>query len=85
MPCRNLRYKSRYLAKVHAEPFGNKNIFMTVRGFKSSAVVDSRRIESILPRHDDFSERHIGPGDKEKREMLDTLGLEVRILGENNL
>uniref|UniRef100_A0A8C1M1X0 Glycine cleavage system P protein n=1 Tax=Cyprinus carpio TaxID=7962 RepID=A0A8C1M1X0_CYPCA len=33
-------------------------------------------IERILPRHDDFSERHIGPGDKEKREMLNTLGLE---------
>ncbi|XP_048834922.1 glycine dehydrogenase (decarboxylating), mitochondrial [Brienomyrus brachyistius] len=74
MPCRNLRYKSRYLAK---EPFGNKNVFMTVRGFRSSAVLDSRRIESILPRHDDFSERHIGPGDKEKREMLDSLGLKT--------
>ncbi|KAJ6668181.1 hypothetical protein lerEdw1_015558 [Lerista edwardsae] len=32
-------------------------------------------IERLLPRHDDFSERHIGPGDKEKREMLQALGL----------
>nr|XP_033781749.1 LOW QUALITY PROTEIN: glycine dehydrogenase (decarboxylating), mitochondrial [Geotrypetes seraphini] len=36
----------------------------------------SRHIERLLPRHDDFSDRHIGPGDKEKREMLRTLGLE---------
>ncbi|TNM89292.1 hypothetical protein fugu_003526 [Takifugu bimaculatus] len=34
------------------------------------------RLERILPRHDDFTERHIGPGDREKREMLDVLGLE---------
>lgn len=34
-----------------------------------------RHIERLVPRHDDFSERHIGPGDKEKREMLRTLGL----------
>jgi glycine dehydrogenase len=31
----------------------------------------------MLPRHDDFAERHIGPGEREKREMLDALGLEV--------
>ncbi|XP_044533164.1 glycine dehydrogenase (decarboxylating), mitochondrial [Gracilinanus agilis] len=40
------------------------------------AAVTSRHIEQLLPRHDDFSERHIGPRDKEKREMLRTLGLE---------
>uniref|UniRef100_A0A5F8H1M2 Glycine cleavage system P protein n=1 Tax=Monodelphis domestica TaxID=13616 RepID=A0A5F8H1M2_MONDO len=39
------------------------------------ATVTSRHIEQLLPRHDDFSERHIGPRDKEKREMLRTLGL----------
>uniref|UniRef100_A0A4W5MX12 Glycine cleavage system P protein n=1 Tax=Hucho hucho TaxID=62062 RepID=A0A4W5MX12_9TELE len=33
-------------------------------------------IDRILPRHDDFAERHIGPGEREKREMLDVLGLE---------
>uniref|UniRef100_A0A671LFI6 Glycine cleavage system P protein n=1 Tax=Sinocyclocheilus anshuiensis TaxID=1608454 RepID=A0A671LFI6_9TELE len=43
-------------------------------------------IERILPRHDDFSERHIGPGDKEKQEMLSTLGLEsVAQLIENTV
>ncbi|KAA0716374.1 Glycine dehydrogenase (decarboxylating), mitochondrial [Triplophysa tibetana] len=47
-----------------------------VRTLSTSHVLSSRKIERILPRHDDFSERHIGPGDKEKREMLNTLGLE---------
>uniref|UniRef100_A0A4X2K9D1 Glycine cleavage system P protein n=1 Tax=Vombatus ursinus TaxID=29139 RepID=A0A4X2K9D1_VOMUR len=44
-------------------------------GRSSGATVTSRHIEQLLPRHDDFSERHIGPRDKEKREMLQTLGL----------
>uniref|UniRef100_A0A673XGB5 Glycine cleavage system P protein n=1 Tax=Salmo trutta TaxID=8032 RepID=A0A673XGB5_SALTR len=33
-------------------------------------------IDRILPRHDDFAERHIGPGERDKREMLNVLGLE---------
>ncbi|KAL8203173.1 UNVERIFIED_CONTAM: hypothetical protein K2H54_044076 [Gekko kuhli] len=41
----------------------------------AAASTSSRHIERLLPRHDDFSERHIGPGDKEKREMLQTVGL----------
>uniref|UniRef100_A0A3P8WDW6 glycine dehydrogenase (aminomethyl-transferring) n=1 Tax=Cynoglossus semilaevis TaxID=244447 RepID=A0A3P8WDW6_CYNSE len=40
----------------------------------SSCSSTHRRIESIFPRHDDFSERHIGPGEREKKEMLDLLG-----------
>lgn len=44
----------------------------------ATASTSSRHIERLLPRHDDFSERHIGPGDKEKREMLQTVGLPVR-------
>uniref|UniRef100_A0A8C9Y991 Glycine cleavage system P protein n=1 Tax=Sander lucioperca TaxID=283035 RepID=A0A8C9Y991_SANLU len=47
------------------------------RGLRTSAAVSSRQIERILPRHDDFAERHIGPGEREKREMLDALGLEI--------
>ncbi|KAG9486719.1 hypothetical protein GDO78_006870 [Eleutherodactylus coqui] len=42
----------------------------------SSAPSSQRQIELLFPRHDDFSERHIGPGDKEKMEMLQTLGME---------
>ncbi|XP_044128488.1 glycine dehydrogenase (decarboxylating), mitochondrial [Bufo gargarizans] len=42
----------------------------------SSSPGSRRQIELLFPRHDDFSERHIGPGDKEKREMLQALGLE---------
>ncbi|CAJ0924214.1 unnamed protein product [Ranitomeya imitator] len=42
----------------------------------SSAPSKQRHIELLFPRHDDFAERHIGPGDKEKRDMLQTLGME---------
>uniref|UniRef100_A0A8C2DQY4 glycine dehydrogenase (aminomethyl-transferring) n=1 Tax=Cyprinus carpio TaxID=7962 RepID=A0A8C2DQY4_CYPCA len=52
------------------------DVSANVRSMGTSHVLWSRKIERILPRHDDFSERHIGPGDKEKREMLNTLGLE---------
>uniref|UniRef100_A0A673LXE4 Glycine dehydrogenase (decarboxylating), mitochondrial-like n=1 Tax=Sinocyclocheilus rhinocerous TaxID=307959 RepID=A0A673LXE4_9TELE len=52
------------------------DVSANVRCMGTSQVLWSRKIERILPRHDDFSERHIGPGDKEKREMLNTLGLE---------
>uniref|UniRef100_A0AAY5E899 Glycine cleavage system P protein n=1 Tax=Electrophorus electricus TaxID=8005 RepID=A0AAY5E899_ELEEL len=49
-------------------------------------ILGTRKIERILPRHDDFAERHIGPGDKEKREMLNTLGVgSVSELIENTI
>ncbi|KAJ3604695.1 hypothetical protein NHX12_029435 [Muraenolepis orangiensis] len=51
----------------------------------SSSVSSSRQIERILPRHDDFAERHIGPGEREKREMLDALGLEAARRSERDL
>ncbi|KAL7839693.1 hypothetical protein SRHO_G00263510 [Serrasalmus rhombeus] len=58
----------------------------SVRGLRTTAAAGSRKIERILPRHDDFAERHIGPGDKEKREMLNTLGLgSVSELIENTI
>ena len=38
----------------------------------------SRLLERLLPRHDDFARRHIGPGDKDQKEMLKALGLVVR-------
>lgn len=37
----------------------------------------SRCIEQLLPRHDDFSRRHIGPREREKREMLRAVGVQV--------
>uniref|UniRef100_A0A671RWM6 glycine dehydrogenase (aminomethyl-transferring) n=1 Tax=Sinocyclocheilus anshuiensis TaxID=1608454 RepID=A0A671RWM6_9TELE len=62
------------------------DVSANVRCMGTSQVLWSRKIERILPRHDDFSERHIGPGDKEKREMLNTLGLEsVAQLIENTV
>ncbi|XP_027562580.1 glycine dehydrogenase (decarboxylating), mitochondrial-like [Neopelma chrysocephalum] len=36
----------------------------------------ARCIEQLLPRHDDFSRRHIGPREPEKREMLRTVGVQ---------
>ncbi|XP_030775040.1 glycine dehydrogenase (decarboxylating), mitochondrial [Rhinopithecus roxellana] len=44
-------------------------------GGDSAAAGASRLLERLLPRHDDFARRHIGPGDKDQREMLQTLGL----------
>ncbi|XP_032068855.1 glycine dehydrogenase (decarboxylating), mitochondrial [Thamnophis elegans] len=45
------------------------------RAATAVATASSRHIEKLLGSHDDFSERHIGPGDKEKQEMLQTIGL----------
>ncbi|KAM8961978.1 glycine dehydrogenase (decarboxylating), mitochondrial [Pelodytes ibericus] len=48
----------------------------TVGASLSSTSASPRQIELLFPRHDDFSERHIGPGDKEKREMMQVVGVE---------
>lgn len=47
-------------------------------GGDRGAAGASRLLERLLPRHDDFARRHIGPGDKDQREMLQALGLAVR-------
>lgn len=74
-PCRHLSDKSRVVWKLRCR---NRNSAASAaRGVRTSAALSSRQIERILPRHDDFAERHIGPGEREKREMLDALGLEV--------
>uniref|UniRef100_A0A8C8MFX9 glycine dehydrogenase (aminomethyl-transferring) n=1 Tax=Oncorhynchus tshawytscha TaxID=74940 RepID=A0A8C8MFX9_ONCTS len=75
-PCRHISGQSRFFGKLQTR-IQNRNAFETVRGLRMSAVyASSRQIDRILPRHDDFAERHIGPGEREKREMLDVLGLE---------
>uniref|UniRef100_A0A8C7V9Z9 glycine dehydrogenase (aminomethyl-transferring) n=1 Tax=Oncorhynchus mykiss TaxID=8022 RepID=A0A8C7V9Z9_ONCMY len=74
-PCRHISGQSRFFGKLQTR-IQNRNAFVTVRGLRMSAVYASRQIDRILPRHDDFAERHIGPGEREKREMLDVLGLE---------
>ncbi|KAK6312945.1 hypothetical protein J4Q44_G00162920 [Coregonus suidteri] len=75
-PCRHISGKSRIFGKLQTR-IQNRNAFVTVWGLQTSAVyASSRQIDRILPRHDDFAERHIGPGEREKREMLDVLGLE---------
>ncbi|XP_041104459.1 glycine dehydrogenase (decarboxylating), mitochondrial-like isoform X1 [Polyodon spathula] len=74
--CRGRVLMGRWQAKNGVNNFQNIR-YISVNGIRGCAVsTTSRQIDKILPRHDDFSERHIGPGDKEKREMLGTLGLE---------
>uniref|UniRef100_A0A8C9Y9N2 Glycine cleavage system P protein n=1 Tax=Sander lucioperca TaxID=283035 RepID=A0A8C9Y9N2_SANLU len=75
--CRHLSDKSRVVWKLQCRIRNSGASLPTAaRGLRTSAAVSSRQIERILPRHDDFAERHIGPGEREKREMLDALGLE---------
>lgn len=73
-PCRHLSARSGAVWKLQSRRVGARAASLT------TAASSSRRIERILPRHDDFSERHIGPGEREKREMLDVLELEVRFI-----
>uniref|UniRef100_A0AAQ6A324 glycine dehydrogenase (aminomethyl-transferring) n=2 Tax=Amphiprion TaxID=80969 RepID=A0AAQ6A324_AMPOC len=78
-PCRHLSDKSRVVWKLQCRnpnTCASLTTAAAVRGVRTSAALSSRQIERILPRHDDFAERHIGPGEREKREMLDVLGLE---------
>lgn len=80
-PCRRVSDKSRVVWKLQCRirhSAASPTTTTAARGLRTSAAASSRQIERILPRHDDFAERHIGPGEREKREMLDALGLEVR-------
>ncbi|XP_033737275.1 glycine dehydrogenase (decarboxylating), mitochondrial-like [Pecten maximus] len=59
-----------------------KNVWPSYRTEKLTGAVrsiqvvrHSSTIDTLHPKHDDFSERHIGPGDAEKRAMLDFLEL----------
>uniref|UniRef100_A0A671LFG1 glycine dehydrogenase (aminomethyl-transferring) n=1 Tax=Sinocyclocheilus anshuiensis TaxID=1608454 RepID=A0A671LFG1_9TELE len=82
-PYRNISNKGGVFKKLQGL---NADVSANVRCMGTSQILWSRKIERILPRHDDFSERHIGPGDKEKQEMLSTLGLEsVAQLIENTV
>uniref|UniRef100_A0A3P9M057 glycine dehydrogenase (aminomethyl-transferring) n=1 Tax=Oryzias latipes TaxID=8090 RepID=A0A3P9M057_ORYLA len=77
-PRGHLRHKSGVVWKLPSGlRGGSASLTTAARGLRTSAAAaSSRRIERILPRHDDFAERHIGPGEREKRDMLDVLGLE---------
>uniref|UniRef100_A0A671UIX8 glycine dehydrogenase (aminomethyl-transferring) n=1 Tax=Sparus aurata TaxID=8175 RepID=A0A671UIX8_SPAAU len=78
-PCRRVSDKSRVVWKLQCRirhSAASPTTTTAARGLRTSAAASSRQIERILPRHDDFAERHIGPGEREKREMLDALGLE---------
>uniref|UniRef100_A0A8C5AYF3 glycine dehydrogenase (aminomethyl-transferring) n=1 Tax=Gadus morhua TaxID=8049 RepID=A0A8C5AYF3_GADMO len=81
-PCRHLSAKTRSVGKLSFRCLGTS----VVRCLGTSAGRSSRQIDRMLPRHDDFAERHIGPGEREKREMLDALGLEsISQLIENTI
>lgn len=68
--------KRNVLQKTHAKTQVSHES-KDIRELRTCAVLGSRMIDRILPRHDDFAERHIGPGDKEKTEMLNTLQVGV--------
>uniref|UniRef100_A0A8C4ZWV2 Glycine dehydrogenase (aminomethyl-transferring) n=1 Tax=Gadus morhua TaxID=8049 RepID=A0A8C4ZWV2_GADMO len=101
-PCRHLSAKTRSVGKlscgVATRQAGGPTVrclgtpavrclgTSVVRCLGTSAGRSSRQIDRMLPRHDDFAERHIGPGEREKREMLDALGLEsISQLIENTI
>jgi hypothetical protein len=64
--------------------FGN-NVLMRAEVQRSKTITTSHvrmvgtnvTIDSLFPKHDDFSERHIGPGNLEKHAMLETIGVDV--------
>ncbi|PKU36377.1 glycine dehydrogenase mitochondrial [Limosa lapponica baueri] len=63
-----LVYKEKFLEKY------GMYYLVLVRNLKWQAA---RCIEQLLPRHDDFSRRHIGPREREKREMLRAVGVQT--------
>ncbi|XP_040213560.1 glycine dehydrogenase (decarboxylating), mitochondrial [Rana temporaria] len=80
--CRSVRLQGRAMGGSRRAPWRqiegvrrNNSTSMGPAALASSSS-NQRQIERLFPRHDDFSERHIGPGDKEKREMMDTLGVQ---------
>ncbi|KAM9329715.1 glycine dehydrogenase (decarboxylating), mitochondrial [Gastrophryne carolinensis] len=87
--CRSVRVQGRVLGGSRRSPWGQVQGARTISRLSAALASSSgtqRQIERLFPQHDDFSERHIGPGDKEKREMLETLGLEsIEELIDNTL
>uniref|UniRef100_A0A8D3DAL6 glycine dehydrogenase (aminomethyl-transferring) n=1 Tax=Scophthalmus maximus TaxID=52904 RepID=A0A8D3DAL6_SCOMX len=80
-PCSHPAVRGRVLGKLQCRSRdgggGGASPATAARSLRTSAAAGaSRQIERILPRHDDFAERHIGPGEREKREMLHLLGIE---------
>ncbi|KAJ8260568.1 hypothetical protein COCON_G00162910 [Conger conger] len=78
-PWRNICFQSRTLTgQLQTQRLSCKHLNVSIRELRSSAVfASSRQIDRILPRHDEFVQRHIGPNAKEKGEMLYALGLET--------
>ncbi|KAM4708873.1 glycine dehydrogenase (decarboxylating), mitochondrial [Discoglossus pictus] len=79
--CRSVRLQGRAIgctrraAWHHAQGLRSSSTLAPAGSVLASSSSSPRQIEQLFPRHDDFSERHIGPGDKEKREMLSTIGM----------
>uniref|UniRef100_A0A8D3DHS9 Glycine cleavage system P protein n=1 Tax=Scophthalmus maximus TaxID=52904 RepID=A0A8D3DHS9_SCOMX len=70
-PCSHPAVRGRVLGKLQCRSRDGGG-----GGASPATAARSLQIERILPRHDDFAERHIGPGEREKREMLHLLGIE---------
>lgn len=44
----------------------------------TSTASFTKALDTLLPKHDNFAERHIGPNKAQKAEMLKTIGVNVR-------
>ena len=55
---------------------GSRTLLQNVVSRKKSRSTSSA-FNPIYPRHDDFSERHIGPSTAEKEAMLEVLNMKV--------
>ena len=47
------------------------------RAFSLSACVRHERLHEVLPPHESFARRHIGPSSEDTQEMLRVCGVEV--------
>lgn len=52
---------------------------LTNKGSELRRYSSQNSVKSLLPTHDEFSIRHIGPRDYDQKEMLDFLGYKVRL------
>ena len=50
------------------------------KNWKRNLVTDSEKFKKNFPLREEFQARHIGPREHEQKEMLDTLGINVRKL-----
>ena len=74
--CAELRHRSKTVTRPDHKQ--QQRTFNSSLGLDlSRAPSSTSHLSQIFPKHDDFSIRHIGPNDLEKKAMLDLLGMQV--------